>query len=82
MQSGRRTQLSLSGYKGKAIFIFPPAQQSKTQLLIFSEEITMVGFFVSDLRHTPVNLETLTELGIRFPLWQGAGKGKAIGFLP
>lgn len=42
----------------------------------------MVGFFMADLRHTPVNLETLTELGTQFPLWQGAGKGKAIGFLP
>jgi len=42
----------------------------------------MVGFSMSDLRHTPVNLETLTELGTWFPFWQGAAKGKTIGFLP
>lgn len=42
----------------------------------------MVGVSASDRRHSPVNLEMLTELGTRFPLWQGEGKGKAIGFLP
>lgn len=77
-----QAKLSLSGYKGKEIFIFPPAQLSETQLLIFSEEITMVGFFVSDLRHTPVNLEMLTELGTWSLLWYGEGKVKAIVFLP
>lgn len=42
----------------------------------------MVGFFVSVLRHTPINLEMFTELGAQFPLWQGVRKGKAVAFIP
>lgn len=42
----------------------------------------MVGFFVSVLRHTPINLEMFTELGAHFPLWQGVKKGKAVAFIP